>query len=1851
MLKPLLKRIGLTVLLIFSFVVSNAQLQVDFTLASTINSNADTVCIPDARSFINLSTYNGQAITAANQADFIFSWNLNPKNQNIALFNPTVTYDEVGLFTVSLTVTHKSTGERKTESRTGYIQAFNKPDANFILPDDIGCAPISFMFTDNSSSVNGNIVSYSWSISGSGLKTNQNPTFNFQNDGFYNLTLEVVDAVGCSDDSTALKVIEVLKKPEPNITIDPNFACEPPLISNLTTDLTAPYNHNWIVEGIPGAQMGKSVSVNITQTGFFDVNLVIDGPRNCEIDTTLVDAITVDRPQADFTFPTPGCLNRNVRFTNTTNGTATNFIWDFGDGSGTTTLNTKVNHTYTIAGTYNVTLTALTPDGLCDNQITKQITIEDIKAQITADKTRFCEIPATVNFDASASTIPPGSTIEWTFTNSNNDIIGNANGVTPSYTFNAFDVYSVQMVITSPSGCISSVFIRDYIKVIELNDILSVPVFAGCAELLVSFRDLTNFQGFKLKSRTYDFGDGTTDGPSTTNDSVMHTYQDTGIYTAIKTLEFEEGCILTKQVKIFVGSKPEIQFGFTPMVACAYDTTYFLDSSYVLVNGMRNYDLPDKWMWNFKQDDEDIDMATGQEVFLQHRDSATIGTDTTYNVELIVGYRECYDTLLVENVYNKIGPVVKQLQAKYDCETGKVILEGEGTRFSTVYWKDLTRDSIVTNLLTDTITLAPGVYQFVTVADNPLTGCTYRDSIATVTVPDSKRPVIELVDSMYTCLSLEPTCFSNPNNSSACRFFFNVNLVDINVNTIDSVAILHEDGTRFQETTFGVIVNNKQRYFFYREQPGKYTITVYARQFSGCPIEIKQDIYYLYPQLTISNEVGGLGGCAPLELDLFGAEDFDPNVVANSYNWVLTDPMGDTIINYTADNNPGTINLSNNGTYDVSVSATAIHTIGDTVCPVIINDNKPIKIKIADPQIDFSVNKNRYCIGDSIDISNLTVSDVKLDYTWTLDNGEISTDSIPYFIASKADTLSLTLSVTDGLNCNASLTQVDTIIIDPAPVPSFVATETVVNCPPLESFINPTVTPAFADYSYTWLVDDENISTLDTAFVAKTIGGKYGVKLIVSTPAGCTDSVRVEDVFDVGGPSAEITINKDVICLGDEITVNVINSNNVSEIHYIWGDGADDFTGPDDTVKTHAFTSKIGTTQITVVLDPDEGMNPLGCDVNLTKNIFINKLQAAFDLSTDSLCGAAEVTLTDTSVGTSYTSNFTISPLGISVSDVPTFTNFFNVGIYQITLNISDTISGCQNSITKQLNVFPKPTTQIDPDSILCFGEKITIRASGGSNYEWTDPEPGSLNTLLGSTVIANPSNDATYSVLITDENLCTATESVTIFRDKTNVDFTINPTSACQFLDFNITNNSTASNFLWDFGDGTSSTNEIPNKIYNTAGTFNGSLTAFDLSPRCMQTKNFVITINPSPSYISSGNLELCLGETGKIDIESQNDISWTTNPPIGNVPTQKTFNITPTNDIDYIFTLTDNITGCKSVDTISTIVDNPIADYDITILDSCEITSIIVANPSTAINQNFILGNGDADRFPLTNYDYVGVGQYLLQYVVSDRIPRCADTTSSIINVYPNPIAEVSDDVAMCNYESAVLSASGGITYEWTPDNGILGTNQASDVVVNPAVNTVYKVVVGNQFKCFDSAYVNVNVHPDFSFDTIPDTTIIVGAFIDLDLNPDAEVDIKWSPTEWLNCTDCTSQTIQPLSNICYNITLVDDENCYPKVINPCITIDEQYTVDVPKAFTPNNDQVNDVIFVRGFGIKELQEFIIYNRWGEVVFKTQDIKTGWNGLYKGALQNDETYVYSAKVLFWNGETGSKEGYITLLK
>jgi gliding motility-associated-like protein len=274
--------------------------------------------------------------------------------------------------------------------------------------------------------------------------------------------------------------------------------------------------------------------------------------------------------------------------------------------------------------------------------------------------------------------------------------------------------------------------------------------------------------------------------------------------------------------------------------------------------------------------------------------------------------------------------------------------------------------------------------------------------------------------------------------------------------------------------------------------------------------------------------------------------------------------------------------------------------------------------------------------------------------------------------------------------------------------------------------------------------------------------------------------------------------------------------------------------------------------------------------------------------------------------------------------------------------------------------------------------------------------------------------------------------------------------------------------------------------------------------------------------------------------------------------------------------------------------------------------------------------------------------VGTFTVSVNAYDSCGSSAKTRS--VTVVARPKVTITGPTNLCKGTNVLLTAAGGKTYTWTPGAGLSCTACASPIAT-PTNTTTYTVAVSNG-SCSVKDSVKVSVRPLPVDTSCCDQVILLGQNATISVMPgSANETYSWSPATGLNCTTCISPIATPTSTTTYTVTITDTtDHC---IIIDSVTIYVQEKcgdVFVPDAFSPNGDGQNDVLYVKGVCIKSM-DFIIYDRWGNKVFETQDPKVGWDGKYNGQPMNTGTFVYYLQALTNDNKLTTKKGNITLVR
>jgi gliding motility-associated-like protein len=398
---------------------------------------------------------------------------------------------------------------------------------------------------------------------------------------------------------------------------------------------------------------------------------------------------------------------------------------------------------------------------------------------------------------------------------------------------------------------------------------------------------------------------------------------------------------------------------------------------------------------------------------------------------------------------------------------------------------------------------------------------------------------------------------------------------------------------------------------------------------------------------------------------------------------------------------------------------------------------------------------------------------------------------------------------------------------------------------------------------------------------------------------------------------------------------------------------------------------------------------------------------------------------------------------------------------------------------------------------------------------------------------------------------------------------------------------------YLWDFGDGVTSTTSTTNTThtYNTFGNFLPKLIMEDptgcLIP--LQGIDTIAVIGANAKFGMDSNLFCDFGTVTFIDSTTFNDpiINYTWLFGDGNTSNQQ--NPTHVYSAPGIYTVrlaVQTQSGCRDTATklnIVKVIESPLVDIagdTVVCVNSSLLHSGIFIRPDTsAVSWSWTFPNGfSSNQQNPVAQRYTSVGTFVVTTIATNS-SGCKDTTTQTIVVNPLPVANLPGQMTVQNGFPVTLPAT------YSP-------------------NTISWV---------------------------------------------------WSPATGLSCTDCPTPELGPKFNTIYQVYFTDSNGCSNVASVEVIVICKNVNLFIPNTFSPNGDGSNDIFYPRGRGLERVRLLRIFNRWGEVVFEKKDFPvndplSGWDGTYKGKKPHADVYVYQAEVFCENGDIIRLNGNIALI-
>ncbi|MEP7279827.1 MAG: PKD domain-containing protein [Bacteroidota bacterium] len=484
--------------------------------------------------------------------------------------------------------------------------------------------------------------------------------------------------------------------------------------------------------------------------------------------------------------------------------------------------------------------------------------------------------------------------------------------------------------------------------------------------------------------------------------------------------------------------------------------------------------------------------------------------------------------------------------------------------------------------------------------------------------------------------------------------------------------------------------------------------------------------------------------------------------------------------------------------------------------------------------------------------------------------------------------------------------------------------------------------------------------------------------------------------------------------------------------------------------------------------------------------------------------------------------------------------------------------------------------------------------------------------------------------------------------------------TGSCLYTPLQFTDTTTAkygfaNAWRWNFGDETSTadTSHLQNPVwkYGTLGSKTAELIV-QSSKGCIDTVVVSLTVkDKTPIILPFTDTLICSNLPTQDTLMLQatsidpGQFSWT---PLTRIVNENTATplVFPTNTT--IYQVQFNEDGCISTDSVTVrVVDHVTLDAgpDTTIC----LTDAIVLHPATnALAYTWspaVTLNNPRVKNP------IAIPTGTTTYHLAASIGKCSIGDDITIRTVPYPKADAGKDQAICFGDTAQLNAAiVGSSFAWIPVISLYNANTLSPVA-HPFGTTVYLLTVYDMLGCPKPGLdtIIITVRPPIIASAGNDTSVITNQ--PLALHATGAPLYLWSPPDHLDQTGIANPVAIFNNSGIYSYTLkaYTPENCFAMDTIKIKVFQTTPDIYVPNAFTPGAGQ-NNLFRPIPVGITRIDYFRVYNRWGNMVFSSND-GAGWDGSIAGKPQGSGTYVWLVRGHDFTGKTITKKGTMVLIR
>lgn len=472
-------------------------------------------------------------------------------------------------------------------------------------------------------------------------------------------------------------------------------------------------------------------------------------------------------------------------------------------------------------------------------------------------------------------------------------------------------------------------------------------------------------------------------------------------------------------------------------------------------------------------------------------------------------------------------------------------------------------------------------------------------------------------------------------------------------------------------------------------------------------------------------------------------------------------------------------------------------------------------------------------------------------------------------------------------------------------------------------------------------------------------------------------------------------------------------------------------------------------------------------------------------------------------------------------------------------------------------------------------------------------------------------------------------------------------------FVDNSSTSYGVVNSWQWDFGESVFTNNfssaQNPSHQYLTAANYTISLVV-STDMGCKDTISKTISVTDKPIFRLTDDTVICIIDTLQLNATGLGTILWTPNYNI-NIVNSLSPLVSPDVPTVYFATFTDPF-GCLGTDSVFVDVKKSVTmvmGNDTTI---CLTDPIMLGLTSDALQFKWTQNTGlsSLDNAVLKNPIATPLANTV--YRVIGTIGKCFAAGDITISVVPYPNTVVSADTTVCFGSSVQLKASGGSSYSWAPSIYLNNLQIDDPISVQPSTNVRYFVVVTDSLGCpkptIDSILVSVvkvtaNAGPN-------DTSVVLNQV--LQLKATGGDSYLWTPSEYLSNYQISDPSAIPQKDVVFVVKVQNLLGCSDMDSISVRVYRFDPGIVVPTAFSPNGDGRNDFFKPIAVGLKSLDLFTVYNRWGQLIYSNNNSnQEGWDGTFRGIKQGPAAYVWYAEGVDYRNTKLKKKGYVVLVR